>query len=209
MRSWRLENAQEIQKEFPYTFYRPSDEVILKLKVGDIVKLIFSFESDEPSVPGAERMQVIIQSINDEYYIGTLDNDPYHIKDIQAGDQVEFKKENIIQFDTIEELDIEDTNGEIIEKYFKKCLVSNQIINDGFKVGRLYREDPEDEEDTGWVLMSNCEDQEYVDDSSNLQYITIGKVLNINDSFIHLLGEPIGCEFERDEITDTFYSLGE
>jgi len=88
-------------------------------------------------------------------------------------------------------------------------LVSNQIINDGFKVGRLYREDPEDEEDTGWVLMSNCEDQEYVDDSSNLQYITIGKVLNINDSFIHLLGEPIGCEFERDEITDTFYSLGE
>jgi len=56
MRSWRLENAQEIQKEFPYTFYRPSDEVILKLKVGDIVKLIFSFESDEPSVPGAERM---------------------------------------------------------------------------------------------------------------------------------------------------------
>ena len=131
-------------------------------------------------------MQVIIQSINDEYYIGTLDNDPYHIKDIQAGDQVEFKKENIIQFDTIEELDIEDTNGEIIEKYFKKCLVSNQIINDGFKVGRLYREDPEDEEDTGWVLMSNCEDQEYVDDSSNLQYITIGKVLNIDDSFIHL-----------------------
>ena len=209
MRSWKLDNAKDVQKEFPYTFYKPSEEIISKLKVGDIVKLIFSFESDEPNVPRAERMWVIIQSINSESYVGTLDNDPYHIKDIKAGDRVDFRKEHIIDFDTIEDLGIEDTNADIIESYFKKCFVSNQIMNEGFKVGRLYKEKPEDEDDTGWVLLSNYESQEYMDDSSNMQFIAIGKILNIDDSFIHLLNEPIDSEFERDAVTNSFYSINE
>ena len=208
MPSWNLENAEKIQQESPYTFYRPSEAIIGRLRVGDVVKLIFNFESDDPDVPAGERMWVIIKSIDQNgIYKGKLDNEPYHIKDLKAGDDIEFKREHIIQYDTLDDLDIEDENDEKLDQYFKKCFVSNQIMNYGLKVGRLYKEEPQQEDETGWTLMSDHETQEYVDDPNNLQYISIGKVLNIDDSFIHLLDEPIGSEFARDEITGTFYPI--
>lgn len=39
--SWYLDNVYELNKEAPYTFYLPSSEVLAKLRVGDLVKLIF------------------------------------------------------------------------------------------------------------------------------------------------------------------------
>jgi hypothetical protein len=209
MPSWSLDNAVELQKEFPYTFYRPSDAVIDRLKPEKAtVKLIFRFEPYEEGQLAAERMWVIINSIDEEgVYTGTLDNDPYHIKDLKAGDKVSFRREHIIQYDTLNELDIEDINAGKVEQYLKKCFVSNHIMHDGYNVGRLYREEPYDEEHTGWTFMSDYETQEYVDDHTNLQYIAVGKVLNLDDSFIHLLDEPIGSAFARDEDTDTFLSI--
>jgi len=207
--SWSLENAIEIQKEAPYTFYRPSEAIIDRLKPEEAtVKLIFSFDSDEPNVPAAERMWVIVNSINEDgSYTGTLDNDPFHIKDLKAGDKVIFKREHIIDYDTLKKLDIEDENLGKLEKYFKKCFVSNQIMHDGYKVGRLYREESDDEEYSGWTLMSDYESQEYVDDYNNLQYIAIGVVLNKDDSFIHLLDSPVASDFARDEVTNIFYQI--
>ena len=38
--SWYLDNVYELNKESPYTFYVPGAEVLEKLKVGDLVKLI-------------------------------------------------------------------------------------------------------------------------------------------------------------------------
>ncbi|WP_183581124.1 immunity protein Imm33 domain-containing protein [Mucilaginibacter sp. X5P1] len=205
-KSWSLDNAVEIQKEFPYTFYRPPDEIIDSLKPGDLVKLIFRFESDEPDVPAAERMWVIIEIINEDgSFVGKLNNDPFHIKDIKLGNKVRFSRQHIIQYNTLNDLDIKDTND--ISKYLKKCFVSNHIMHDGYKVGRLYWEEPEDENETGWTFMGDYETQEYVDDSKNLQYIAIGKVLNIDDSFINLLDEPVGSEFVRDDITGTFFKI--
>jgi hypothetical protein len=55
-RSWRLGGAQKIADEFPYTFYKPSKEVVSQLKEGNQAKLIFEFESDVPEAPRAERM---------------------------------------------------------------------------------------------------------------------------------------------------------
>ncbi|WP_242441730.1 hypothetical protein [Pseudoalteromonas piscicida] len=52
-RSWKLEDAQKIVDEFPYTFYKPSCEVVSQLQVGNQAKLIFKFESDDPEAPGA------------------------------------------------------------------------------------------------------------------------------------------------------------
>jgi hypothetical protein len=208
MPSWNLENAEEIRKANPYTFYRPSEAIIDKLKVGDIVKLIFNFKSDDPELPTGERMWVIIESINKGgTYKGKLDNDPYHIKDLKSGDEIEFNRDHIIQYDTLEDLDIHDDNEGKLDQYFMKCYVSNHIMKDGYKVGRLYKEEPENESETGWTFMSDHETQEYVDDYQNLQYISIGKVLNLDNSFIHLLDEPVGSEFARDEITGAYYSI--
>lgn len=209
MPSWSLENAVQLQKEFPYTFYRPSDAIISRLKPEEAtVKLIFRFEPYEEGQPAGERMWVIINSIDEEgVYTGTLDNDPYHIKDLKAGDKITFGKEHIIQYDTLDELDIEDENAGKVEQYLKKCFISNHIMHEGYKIGRLYREESDEEEYTGWTFMSDFETQEYVDDHNNLQYIAIGKVLNLDDSFINLLDAPVGSEFARDEETNLFYQL--
>ncbi|MBB5645895.1 DUF2185 domain-containing protein [Pedobacter cryoconitis] len=206
MPSWRLENTNEIREEAPYTFYRPSDDIIDKLKPGETtVKLIFSFESDEPEDPSAERMWVIMDSVDEDgNYSGTLDNAPFHIKDLSEGDSIVFRREHIIQYDTLEELIVEDPLAEVIQKFTKKCFVSNHIMNEGYLVGRLYREEIDDEDYSGWTMMSDYETQEYVDDVTNLQYISIGKVLNLDDSFIHLLDEPIGSEFSKDDETGSY-----
>ncbi|RYE18916.1 MAG: DUF2185 domain-containing protein, partial [Sphingobacteriaceae bacterium] len=161
--------------------------------------------------PSAERMWVLLEAINDDgTYTGKLDNDPFYIKDLKAGDEVRFGSEHIIQYQTLDdELDTADTEPDKLQQYFNRCYVSNQIMQEGNKVGRLYREEPENEKETGWTLLSDHESQEYVDDPDNLQYIAIGKVLNIDDSFIHLLDMPAGSDYARDNITGTFYLIDE
>ena len=49
-----LDNAEEIQKGAKYTFYRPSQELINQLRIGNYVKLIFRLESDNDDAPDAE-----------------------------------------------------------------------------------------------------------------------------------------------------------
>ena len=201
MPSWSIDSAAKLQQENPYTFYRPSDAVIDRLEPKKAtVKLIFNFESDNPELPSAERMWVIINSIDDDgLYSGMLDNDPFYINDLKAGDTIIFKRDDIIDYQTYEELEVVDENAGKIEQYLKKCFVSNQIMHDGYKVGRLYREDSDEIEYTGWTFMSDKETQEYVDDYANLQYISIGKVLNIDDTFIKLLDAPTNSEYAKDE----------
>jgi hypothetical protein len=209
MPTWTLDNAVLLQQESPYTFYRPSDEIIGRLEPGKAtVKLIFRFDNNKPEEPAAERMWVMLDAINEDgSYIGILDNDPFYIKDLVAGDRIIFRKENIIQYDTLDDLNVTDVNGDNIEKFRAKSIVSNHILKDGYRVGRLYREEPSGEEDTGWTLMSDHETEEYVDDHHNLQYVAIGKVLNTDDSFLHLLDAPVDSEFIRDEITGQFFAV--
>lgn len=77
-------------------FYLPSQELLLKLKVGDLVKIMF-LEKDE----GVERMWVIITNQQDiSQWTGKLDNDPVGEKMkkvIKAGDEVIFHPLDIVQ----------------------------------------------------------------------------------------------------------------
>lgn len=53
--TWYLDNVYELNKEAPYTFYLPSSEVLEKLKVGDLVKLIFVSKNEEEVCRGTEQ----------------------------------------------------------------------------------------------------------------------------------------------------------
>jgi hypothetical protein len=209
MPSWTLENVKEIQDSAPYTFYRPSEAIIDCLKPHEAtVKLMFSFESDETDVPAAERMWVILDEIaEDGSFKGTLDNDPYYIKDLKAGDEVRFKREHIMQYHTLEELDIDDENAGKLEPYLKRCIVSNEIMKNKKRIGYIYRKEPTEDKDSGWYIMTGEENETYLENTDNFQYIALGVVLNNDDSFIHLLNEPAGSEFERDIVTGTFFLI--
>ncbi|ADG71726.1 DUF2314 domain-containing protein [Brachyspira murdochii] len=86
-----LENAFELNKEYPDTFKIPPQKEIDSLKLDDYVKLIFT---EENAVP--ERMWVKITNINGDNFTGILDNDPYCLKSVKCGDKIVFKTENII-----------------------------------------------------------------------------------------------------------------
>ncbi|OEJ12998.1 hypothetical protein BFL38_00060 [Brachyspira hampsonii] len=94
MIKYYLENAFELNKEYPDTFKIPSKEETYSLKPDDYVKLIFT---EENAVP--ERMWVKITNINGNNFTGILDNDPYCLKSVKCGDKIVFKTENIIDID--------------------------------------------------------------------------------------------------------------
>ena len=77
------------------TFQIPSADDISKLKVGDLVKLIFSIPDTKDETPQAERMWVILTEINGTKFKGTLDNDPTYITAIKYQDIIEFEDRHI------------------------------------------------------------------------------------------------------------------
>ena len=59
--------------------------------------------------------------------------------------------------------------------------------------------------DSGWRIRGDVElmtDAEYDDDDAS--YIALGKVLNEDDSWIHLIDEPIGSRFFKNKETGKF-----
>ena len=78
------------------------------------------------------------------------------------------------------------------------------MLNEGYKVGYLYREEPDEERDSGWRITSNTESDEYMDDSNNVADVSLGAVLSRDDSFIDLLDQPTGSAFIRDAQSEAF-----
>jgi hypothetical protein len=198
MPSWKLENADEVVAAHKYTFFKSPRETIALVRPGELVKLIFTFDSEDPEAPRAERMWVIVDKIDaGGRFIGRLDNEPDWIKDLKLGDEVAFDARHIINTE-------HDSDDNIVERYIKRCYVTQRILKDGAKVGHLYREEPDNEKDSGWRFTANDETDEYMDDSKNVAFVSVGLVLSKDDSFIDLLDAPAGASFVRDPETQAF-----
>lgn len=76
-------------------FEIPSAVDISKLKVGDLVKLVFSNTDATGQTPKAERMWVMLTEVNGQKFKGTLDNDPAYINTIKYQDIIEFEDRHI------------------------------------------------------------------------------------------------------------------
>lgn len=198
MPSWKLRDLSEITRNSKYTFFKSTSEDIAKVAPGEVVKLIFDFESDDPSAPAAERMWVIVDSIDEGgRFTGRLDNDPVWIKDLKAGDPLAFASVHIISTE-------HDHSDNLVERYLPRCFVTSRVLHDGQSAGYLYREEPDTEKDSGRRIMAGDESDEYMDESDNIHFVSLGAVLNQDDSFIGCLDSPVGAAFERDEATGRF-----
>jgi hypothetical protein len=206
----KLTDAAALQKTAKYTFYRPSERVMAKLKKGNLVKLVFEITGLESNdllamLPSAERMWVIITERNGDKFKGTLDNDPYKIQDIKAGDLIEFETKHIIQSD------IEEMEFDIVEKYSVFCIISHKILMDNERIGLLYRNEEikleNGRKDSGWCFMSGNESEAYLNDPENFTFTTLGKVLNLNDAFIQFLDEPEGSEYCWDDVLKKYVKV--
>jgi hypothetical protein len=83
-------------------------------------------------------------------------------------------------------------------------ICSNKITVEGLKVGFMYREEPMDDEDSGWRFLSGTESQEYADNPDNSKVFGVNTIANHDPAIIPYLKMPEGTELERIEGKDEF-----
>lgn len=200
--TWSLEDVTQIARDAPYTFYLPSNAVLDKLTVGDTVKLMFHCEVENDKGWDAERMWVIITARDGANFTGTLDNNPYYIPDLKAGDSLAFQACHIMN------TDLDEPVVPLAARYGKLCIVTRLVMDDGLPVRVLYRDTAEEQTDgdemSGWNFFSGLEDDDYYAAGDNALCVSLGAVLNKGDGFVHLLDSEPGSEFVWDEAAGQF-----
>lgn len=87
------------------------------------------------------------------------------------------------------------------------CLASDKITVDGLQVGFMYREKPEEENDSGWRFLSGTETQDYIDDPNNSMVFEVNTVANYDSAIIPYLKSRPGTELERVEGSTEFIAI--
>jgi hypothetical protein len=77
------------------------------------------------------------------------------------------------------------------------CIATDLITVDGRKVAFMYREEPDNDVDSGWRFMSGFESPEYMDNPANHGVYDVNTIANYDPDIIPLLGSPPGSTFER------------
>ena len=200
---YELDDPRPVAAENPYTYFLPSAEQLAALDVGDDVKLIFR---SVPRAPGwgAERMWVRITDIAPEGLAGELNNDPSDMPQLKVGAEVRFQPWHVIDIEWSDPAKAEQFPAHDDGLVWDRCMVDAAIVEDGARVGFLYRETPDlagpDDRfpDSGWRIRA-----EDPGDRDPL-YVALGLVLNRDDSILPLLSEPIGVRFIRDPKSGAF-----
>jgi hypothetical protein len=77
-------------------------------------------------------------------------------------------------------------------------IASRDVTENGKHVGYLYREEPDNENDSGWRVFSGEETQEYADDPANFAMYNASTIVDLEPSIRVLLGANAPAAFERD-----------
>ena len=101
------------------------------------------------------------------------------------------KKDEFIKVEIQKLIEWDEPNGE-------GCLASNRITKDGFKVGYMYREEPDEgKPDSGWRFLAGDEDDAYINDPENLHLFTVNTICNYDKDIIPYLKSEIGSAYVR------------
>lgn len=87
------------------------------------------------------------------------------------------------------------------------CLVSDKITVEGMPVGYMYRDEPEDNEDSGWCFLSGTENQNYADNPRYSTKMDLNTLANYDPAVIPYLDKDVGTEWERVAGEDKFSQL--
>jgi hypothetical protein len=77
------------------------------------------------------------------------------------------------------------------------CIASDMITVKGRKVGYMYREEADNESDSGWRFMSGRESRAYLDDATNFALYDVNMIANYDPDIVPLLNAPAGSAYER------------
>lgn len=80
---------------------------------------------------------------------------------------------------------------------YGSCISTDMITVQGKKVGYMYRDDPDNDIDSGWRFMSGKESQKYMDNPKNMAIYDINTIANYSPDIVELLDAPFHSAFER------------
>jgi hypothetical protein len=95
----------------------------------------------------------------------------------------------------------------------KVAYVSKKIMDEGWKIGYMCRDEIVRENESGWSFMAGNEDDEYIEDYRNIQLMTIHEVMQYDMTIWKYINSPVGTrlirisseEFEEDQNDKEIY----
>ncbi|WP_177765792.1 DUF2185 domain-containing protein [Flavobacterium sp. I3-2] len=79
------------------------------------------------------------------------------------------------------------------------CIATDRITIDGLKVGYMYRENPDDAQDSGWRFFAGDEADEYVNNPENIGVFDVNTIVHYDNDIIKFLDSPYETSFVRNE----------
>ena len=86
---------------------------------------------------------------------------------------------------------------EPIAEGYGAAFATDRITVEGQRVGYMYREEPDNDIDSGWRFMAGSESEEYMDNTDNLGLHDVNEIANYDPDIVPLLDAPYGSAFER------------
>jgi hypothetical protein len=80
---------------------------------------------------------------------------------------------------------------------FGSCIASDRITVHGTLVGLMYREQPDNDLDSGWRFLAGDESDEYANTPQNLGLFDVNTIANYDPAIIDNLNAPFGSTFVR------------
>jgi hypothetical protein len=88
------------------------------------------------------------------------------------------------------------------------CFATDMITVEGRQVGYMYRDEPHNRQDSGWVFTAGRESQAYMDDADNHGIYDVNTIANYDSDIILFLDAPAGSAFERQGPSGRFVQVG-
>lgn len=80
-------------------------------------------------------------------------------------------------------------------------IASSEVMNENKPIAYLYREAPDNENDSGWRVFSGYESDEYANDASNFAMYNAETVIQLSPDIVNVIAEDFPVSFERDAQT--------
>jgi len=195
MKTWSLQDVEVTANEHPKSFFIPSLAERCSRKPGEQVRLHFLLNDPGEEEPSAERMWVEIAEASEDskHYRGELTNQPAYIKGLNIGDTIEFEPRHIAQ--TI----LKKGDPRWIECSELGALVSAKVFEDGGVIRFAYREEADNERDSGWRLFTGLETDEYTNNAGNIRICNVNWLVDLDPTLAEIFKAEAGSVFERAE----------
>ena len=108
---------------------------------------------------------------------------------------VEIAEEEITKFQDSEQY-MEPTKNRM-RLLNQTAYLSKKILEEDWKVGYMRRDEPVNENDSGWSFCAGNEDNEYYNDYKNIALVSVHEVYQIDPDIWNYIDNPVGTELIR------------